>query len=102
MQITQKLRKLFFYGGVEKEVFQALVPDIHKENRTLLIVFSEIAGIMFFLLFIVSLITRGFATVNSSTYLICGFVMMAIMLCVLSLNLLGDGLRDALDPKLKR
>ena len=26
----------------------------------------------------------------------------AIMLCVLSLNLLGDGLRDALDPKLKR
>lgn len=27
---------------------------------------------------------------------------LAIMLCVLSLNLLGDGLRDALDPKLKR
>jgi peptide/nickel transport system permease protein len=27
---------------------------------------------------------------------------MAIMLTVLSLNFLGDGLRDALDPKLKR
>ena len=27
---------------------------------------------------------------------------LAIMLCVLSLNLLGDGLRDALDPKLKK
>ena len=27
---------------------------------------------------------------------------LAIMICVLSLNLLGDGLRDALDPKLKR
>ena len=27
---------------------------------------------------------------------------LAIMLCVLSLHLLGDGLRDALDPKLKR
>jgi ABC-type dipeptide/oligopeptide/nickel transport system permease subunit len=26
----------------------------------------------------------------------------AIMLVVLALNLLGDGLRDALDPKLKR
>lgn len=27
---------------------------------------------------------------------------LAIMLTVLSLNLIGDGLRDALDPKLKR
>ena len=27
---------------------------------------------------------------------------LAIMLCILSLNLLGDGLRDALDPKLKK
>ena len=26
----------------------------------------------------------------------------AIVLCILSLNLLGDGLRDALDPKQKR
>jgi ABC-type dipeptide/oligopeptide/nickel transport system permease subunit len=27
---------------------------------------------------------------------------LAILLTVLALNLLGDGLRDALDPKLKR
>jgi peptide/nickel transport system permease protein len=27
---------------------------------------------------------------------------LAIMITVLALNLLGDGLRDALDPKLKR
>jgi len=27
---------------------------------------------------------------------------LSIMLIVLALNLLGDGLRDALDPKLKR
>ena len=27
---------------------------------------------------------------------------LAIMLTVLALNLLGDGLRDAMDPKLKR
>ena len=27
---------------------------------------------------------------------------LAIMVTVLSLNLIGDGLRDALDPKLKR
>lgn len=27
---------------------------------------------------------------------------LAIMLTVLALNLLGDGLRDALDPKLKK
>ena len=82
MQITQKFKKLFFYGGVEKDAFHALVPDIHEENRVLLGVFSEIAGIMFFLLFIVSMLTQGFATVNSSTYMICGFVMVAILLCV--------------------
>ena len=82
MQMIQKLRKMFFYAGLEKEAFQALVPDIHRENRVLLNVFSSIAGIMFFLLFIASMISQGFATVNSSTYLICGFVMVAIMLCV--------------------
>jgi peptide/nickel transport system permease protein len=27
---------------------------------------------------------------------------LAIMLTVMSINLIGDGLRDALDPKLKR
>ena len=27
---------------------------------------------------------------------------LAIVICILSLNLLGDGLRDALDPKQKR
>ena len=32
---------------------------------------------------------------------VCAFPGIAIMLIILSLNLLGDGLRDALDPKLK-
>ncbi len=32
---------------------------------------------------------------------VCAFPGIAIMLSILSLNLLGDGLRDALDPKLK-
>lgn len=32
---------------------------------------------------------------------VCAFPGIAIMLTILSLNLLGDGLRDALDPKLK-
>lgn len=36
-----------------------------------------------------------------SAWWVCVFPGVAIMLTVLSLNLLGDGLRDALDPKLK-
>ena len=32
---------------------------------------------------------------------VCVFPGIAIMLTILSLNLLGDGLRDALDPRLK-
>lgn len=76
------LWKLFMYAGVEKEEYRSLQPDINKENCALLSVFSQIAGIMFFLLFIASMITHGFATVNSSTYLACGVIMVAITLCV--------------------
>ena len=82
MNYLQILRKLFLYAGVEKEEYNALSGAIRKENLVLLSVFSQLAGIMFFLLYITSMITRGFATVNSSTYLICGFIMLAIMLCV--------------------
>ena len=37
----------------------------------------------------------------SYAWWVCAFPGIAIMLTILSLNLLGDGLRDALDPKLK-
>lgn len=76
------LWQLFLYAGVTKEEYDALRPSINKENCALLSVFSQIAGIMFFLLFIASMITHGFATVNSSTYLACGIIMVAITLCV--------------------
>ena len=82
MNYRQILRKLFLYAGVEKEEYNSLSGAIRKENLVLLSVFSQLAGIMFFLLYITSMITQGFATVTSSTYLICGFVMLAIMLCV--------------------
>ncbi len=82
MELLQKLRKLLLYGGVEKEEFNGLTSSIHEENQILLRVFSQLAGIMFFLLYIVSMLYNGFATVNSSTYLVCGIVMLAIMLCV--------------------
>ena len=39
---------------------------------------------------------------NRSEPWMCIFPGLAIMLTVLALNLMGDGLRDALDPKLKR
>ena len=82
MNYRQILRKLFLYASVEKEEYNALSAAIRRENMTLLSVFSQLAGIMFFLLYITSMITQGFATVNSSTYMICGFVMLAIMLCI--------------------
>lgn len=81
MDVWQELKKLFLYAGVDKEEYHALSAAIRKENPVLLRVFSKLAGIMSFLLFIASLITRGFVTVNSSTYLICGIIMLEIMLC---------------------
>lgn len=82
MVLIHKLGSLFLCGGVDREAFATLFPSIHRENRVLLEVFSQLAGIMFFLLYIVSVIFNGFATVNSSTYLICGIVMLSIMVCV--------------------
>lgn len=82
MQWVHKLRQLFFYAGLEKEEYNALRPDIRKENRVMLGVFSQLAGIMFFVLFITSMLSNGFATVNSTTYLACGVVMVAITLCM--------------------
>lgn len=82
MDFFPKLLNLFLYAGVEKEEYYALSSRIHKENRGLLRVFSMVAGYMFFLLAIISMFSNGFVTVNSSTYLFCGFVMLAIMFCV--------------------
>ena len=81
MKITE-LWKLFLYAGVGKEEYGKLLPKIHYENRVLLKVFSQLAGVMLFLLYIASMLSQGFTTVNSTTYLVCGFVMLAILFCV--------------------
>ena len=81
MNTVYKLKKLFLYGGLEKEEYFHLLPQIHEENRRLLRVFSMIAAVMFFLLLIVSVNSGGFASVNSTTYLISGLVMLGILFC---------------------
>ncbi|GHS85642.1 peptide ABC transporter permease [Synergistales bacterium] len=48
-----------------------------------------------------SMLSAGRAYIRNSSYLTI-FPGLAIMITVLSLNLIGDGLRDAIDPKLKR
>lgn len=77
-----KLRKMFLYAGLEKEQYHDLGPSIHKENSLLLKVFSLLGAVMFFLLLIASLLTNGFAAVNSRTYLICAAAMLVILQCV--------------------
>ncbi|MCL1835651.1 MAG: ABC transporter permease [Oscillospiraceae bacterium] len=47
------------------------------------------------------LVSSGRALLRTAPW-ISGFPGLAIMLVVLAFNMLGDGLRDALDPKLKR
>lgn len=48
-----------------------------------------------------ALLSAGRGHIRDASYM-CIVPGMAIMLTVLALNLLGDGLRDALDPKLKK
>ena len=81
MNTLHKLQMLFFYGGAEKEEYDQLLPRIREENRTLLRVFSLIAAAMFFLLLVVSIKSGGFAARNSTTYLVCGLVMLVILFC---------------------
>ena len=48
-----------------------------------------------------AMLSEGRNYIRSAPWM-CIFPGLAIMLTVLALNLMGDGLRDALDPKLKR
>ena len=81
MKMIHKLWRLFVYAGLDKEAYDGLLPVIRKENAVLLGVFSMIAAMMFFVLFITSLISGGFVTVNTSTYLLSTFEMIIIFLC---------------------
>ncbi len=77
----RKLWKLFLYAGVDKEEYDKLYPVICEENKELLIVFSQLAAVMFFLLFIASMLSKGFVTDNSMTYLTFGIWMLIILFC---------------------
>lgn len=81
MDYLAKLRRLFLYAGLEKETYLDIRPRIMEENLVLLKVFSRLGALMFFALLISSLVSRGFVSVNSKTYMVCGVVMMLIWLC---------------------
>ncbi|MBR4455831.1 MAG: GGDEF domain-containing protein [Solobacterium sp.] len=80
MNYVQKLKKLFLYAGIEKEEYDGLRTCIYEENRILLKVFSQLAAVMFFLLYFASIVTGGFAAANTSTYLFCAAEMTVILL----------------------
>ena len=81
MAFFQNLCKLFLYAGVEKEEYQKLLPSIHEENRVLLKIFSWLGAVLFFLLAIASVLSGGFATENTTTYLVCGVGMLILLVC---------------------
>ncbi len=79
-ELLRRLYKLFLYAGVEKDVYRRLLPDIRRENLVLLKLFSLLSAAMLFSLFVMSIVSVGFFTVNVSTYLISSLVMLAIFL----------------------
>ena len=81
MDIKQ-LWKFFLHAGVGREEYNRLLSRIREENRTLLKVFSQLAGVKLFLLYIESMLSRGFATANSTTCFLSGVVMLVILVCV--------------------
>lgn len=81
MTNVRKLLNLFLYAGVEREEYQKLLPRIRKENLALLSMFSMLAAVMFFLLYIASMLAQGFTTTNTATYMLCGIEMIVILFC---------------------
>lgn len=81
MNIDHRLLNLFLYAGVEKEEYEKLLPGIREENRVLLYMFSQLAAVMFLLLYVVSMIIQGFASNNTPTYMFCGMEMLVILVC---------------------
>ena len=80
MNSLQKIKNLFLYAGVEKEAYHGLLPMIREKNQELLRVYSLFGTVMFLLLFLVSMITGGFAAANSLTYLLCGSGMLILLI----------------------
>ena len=81
MDYLQRFRDLFLYAGAGKEEYERLLPSIRRENQELLSVFSQIAGVMLFALYFVSVFSGGFTSVNVPVYLLSGIEMVFIMLC---------------------
>ena len=86
MEFLKKVWNLFAYAGVDKKEYRKLLPSVYKENQQILKVFSVIAAVIFFALFVVSALSKGFANVNAPTYLVCGVIMLVLMLCVFFLT----------------
>ena len=80
MNYTHKIKKLFLYAGLEKEDYEKVIPRIREENMLLLIVFSQLAVVMFMILFFASFFSIGFASVNTGTYLTFSIIMLGILL----------------------
>ena len=83
METIHELKKLFLYAGVEQEEYDELLPSIRKENTALLGVFSRIAAVIYFLLFVASFFSSsGIVSANTSTYLLSCVVTIIILVCV--------------------
>ena len=86
----------------------ALAPIIVQATTCIAVSILAIAGLSFIGLGIQppvpewgSMLSTGRQFIRHAWW-VCAFPGLAIMLSIFSLNLFGDGLRDALDPKLKR
>ena len=81
MKYTYQTKKLFIHAGLEKEEYLKMIPIMREENMLLLRVFSQLAVVMFILLFAASFFSVGFASINTNTYLTFAIIMLAILLC---------------------
>jgi len=80
MIYIRKLWNLLMYAGIEKAEYDKLRPVIRKKNQELLKVFSLLGAAIFLVLFVVSAASAGFASVNSSAYLLCASGMLVILI----------------------
>ncbi len=74
-------KKLLFYAGLEREDFEALLPDARKENARNLEIYSLIMTAVFFALYLALFIIQGILRRNRPIYLFSALACGVIYVC---------------------
>ena len=76
--IQDKIKRRIFYAGLKREDYYETLPLAIDRNRKNLVIYSGIAALFFIVLCVVNTLTRNFADINQTMYIVCCIAMITI------------------------